>query len=297
MYLEHYGLTQKPFNLIPDTEFIYFSKVHKKAYTMLQYGLYEQTGITLITGEVGGGKTTLIRHLLKQIDRSKYTVGLINNTHDSFGDLFHWVALSLGISHNASNSVDLINKIQRFIINQYAQGKRCVLLIDEAQNLSQTALETLRLLTNVNIDKNYLLQIILVGQPELNATLKKPHLSQVTQRISAEFHLGPLTLDETYHYINHRLKIANGQSEIFSKNSVRIIHYYTGGIPRLINTLCDSALVYGFAADQKLIDRELMLEVVEDRKLSGINLHINKKANIESARNLVSEETGIDIAG
>jgi len=296
MYLEHFNLSQKPFSLMPDPEFLHLSNKHKTAYSLLEYGLFEQTGITLITGEVGSGKTTLIRHLLNQIDQSPLTIGLINNTHESLGDLSDWIALAFNIERNQKDKAAFYRDIQTFLIDQYAQGKRSVLIVDEAQNMNESALEELRLFTNINANKDHLLQIILVGQPELAAMLQQPELSQIAQRVSVEYHLDPLSWKESCEYIQHRLTVANTQSQIFSKNAMGVLYYYSGGIPRLLNTLCDSALVYAYATGKKVIDIHTALEVVKDRKIGGINHFIKNTEETETIRNILLEITGKDIA-
>lgn len=296
MYLDHFGLSQKPFSLIPDPEFLHFSKKHKTAYIMLEYGLYEQTGITLITGEVGSGKTTLLQFLLNQVDQKKLTIGLINNTHESLGNLLHWISLAFNIEHEGKDKVTLYKDIQKFLIHQYAQGKRSVLIIDEAQNMTKKSLEGLRLLTNINSNKNYLLQIILVGQPELADIIQQPNLAQIAQRISVEYHLNPLNLAETSAYIHHRLTVAESNSAIFDEDAIGAIFYYTGGIPRLINTLCDNALVYAYAADKVVIDLKIAMEVIKDRKISGLNHFSKNNEEKESTRKNILKNTGIDIS-
>lgn len=295
MYLKHFGLTQKPFSLIPDPEFLHFSKKHKTAYIMLEYGLFEQTGITLITGEVGSGKTTLLRHLLNQIDQTRLTIGLINNTHESLGDLIHWIALAFDIDHKNKDKVTLYRDIQKFLISQYSKKKRSVLIIDEAQNMNEKSLEELRLMTNINANKDHLLQIMLIGQPELADILQKPNLSQIAQRISVEYHLNPLNLQETYHYIKHRIKVANGRPALFDVDAMSTIFYYTGGIPRLINILCDSALVYAYATDSSVVSINTVLEVVKDRKISGLNHFIKIKDEIKKVKEDLLKKTGVDI--
>lgn len=296
MYLEHFGLAQKPFSLIPDPEFLHFSKKHKVAYSMLEYGLFEQTGITLVTGEVGSGKTTLIRHLLNQIDQNQLTIGLINNTHKSLGDLTNWIALAFNIDHKNKDKAAFYRNIQKFLISEYAKGKRSVLIVDEAQNMDESALEELRLFTNINANKDNLLQIMLVGQPQLCEILQKPDLAQIAQRISVEYHLNPLNWQETCEYIEHRLRVAGGNQSIFNNHAMGVIYYYAGGIPRLINTLCDSALVYAFALEKHVVDLDIAMEVVQDRKISGINRFVRFKDEIEKVRKNLLSETGRDIA-
>lgn len=271
MYLKHYGFSKKPFNLIPDPEFMHFSEKHKLAYSLLEYGIYEQTGLTVITGEIGSGKTTLIRYLLRKMNYQKIVVGLIDNTHESLGDLATWIANAFGIDYVGQDKAALYKEIKHFIIQQYAQGKRVLLIVDEAQNMSEKTLEELRLLMNINAGSDFLIQIVLVGQPELLETLKKPTLIQFAQRVSVEYHLDALSFDETFRYINHRICTADCEHEVFDHLAIEQIFKYSGGIPRLINILCDNALVYGYAQNKTIIGGDVILDFVKTRKIGVIN--------------------------
>ncbi len=296
MYLPHFDLSQKPFSLIPDPDFLHFSKKHRAAYSMLEYGIYEQTGITVVTGEVGSGKTTLIRHLLNQINHNQLSVGLISNTHESLGDLTYWIAMAFGIEHKGRDKTTLYRDIQDYFITRYASGRNVVLIVDEAQNMNAQALEELRLFTNINTQKDNLLHIMLVGQPELSTKLQQPNLFQIAQRVSVEYHLNPLNWEETCAYIRHRLATAGGAEDIFDNNALGVIFYHTGGIPRLINTLCDYALVHAYAMDKVKVDLDIAMEVVSGRKISGINRFIKLKEEVEAVRRTLRETTGRDIA-
>ncbi len=189
MYTSFFGLREKPFSLIPDSESIFFSSVHLAAYNMLEFGLLEQVGITVITGEVGAGKTTLIRHLLSRTDYEEITLGLISTPHDSYGTLLKWIINAFRIPTSSNDEGVLLQTLQDFLIEQSAIGKRTLVIVDEAQNMSKGDLESLRLLTNINADKNQLLQVILVGQPELLDKFYDPSMSQLAQRVSAEYRL------------------------------------------------------------------------------------------------------------
>lgn len=295
MYRKHFGLTEKPFSLIPDPDYLYLSKQHKAAFTMLEYGLLEMTGLTVISGDVGAGKTTLIRHLLRRINYNKITVGLINTAHESYGDLMHWVASAYKIDFEGKGRVALHRDLQDFLVKEYAEGRRVVLIVDEAQNIGKESLEELRLISNINADKDQLIQIILVGQPELLDILSRPELSQIAQRVSAEYHLEPLNLKETIEYVCHRLQVAGG-SYIFETFAIATIYYFSGGIPRLINTLCDYALVHAYAADKKKVDLEVALEVIRGKRIGGIERIKVKNADMENARLTLQKATGIDLA-
>lgn len=269
MYESFYGFKEKPFSLLPDPGFLYPCKKHYMALTMLQYGLMNQSGITVITGEVGSGKTTLIRKLLSEIDDS-ISIGLISNTHESFGDLLQWVSMAFNLDHKGKDKVALYDAFSSYVINEYANSKRTVLIIDEAQNLSPSVLEELRMLSNINADKDQVLQLILVGQPELRETLCRKDLRQFAQRVSADYHLSALQLDEAIGYIRHRLKVAGGSEELFELDACKLIWKYTGGIPRLINTVCDTALVYAYADQLKSVSRRLAAEVIIEKQKGGI---------------------------
>ena len=237
---------RKPFSLLPDPSFLYLGRPHSMAYAVLEYGVLSQAGFTVITGEVGCGKTTLIRHLLNQLD-SSVTVGLISNTGNVSGDLLRWILLAFRQDYKNKEAVELHEVFEDFLIAEYAAGRRTVLLVDEAQNLTVQTLEELRMLSNINADKDLLLQIVLVGQPELKRKLERPELHQFAQRISASYHLGTLSEAETVAYIHHRLTHAGAKQDLFTPEACSTIHAYSSGVPRIINLLCDTALVYGFA--------------------------------------------------
>ncbi|HHH44654.1 MAG TPA: DUF2075 domain-containing protein [Gammaproteobacteria bacterium] len=269
MYQSFYGFREKPFSLLPDSGFLYLSDKHRMALTLLEYGLMNQAGFTVISGGIGTGKTTLIRKLLNDIDPT-IRVGLISNTHQTFGDLLQWIALAFGLPHQGRDKVQLYQEFMEFIIQEYAQGRRTVLIVDEAQNMPAETLEELRMLSNINADKDQVLQIILVGQRELRETLQRPDLVQFAQRIGVDYHLEPLEEAETSEYIRHRCKTAGGKAELFSDQACHLIHRYSGGVPRLINLLCDTALVYGYAEQRDRVDAALVEEVAKEKQQGGL---------------------------
>jgi general secretion pathway protein A len=269
MYRDFYKLREKPFTLLPDPGFLYMSDKHRMAFTLLEYGLMNQAGFTVISGDIGAGKTTLIRHLLDNMDR-EHTVGLISNTHRSFGELLQWILLAFNLDHAGMSKVEMYQRFVDFIIDEYAHNRRTVLIVDEAQNMSAETLEELRMLSNVNADKDQALQVILVGQVELRHTLKRPDLVQFAQRISVEYHLQPLSENETVNYIHHRLRVAGGSHDIFSPTACRAVYRYSNGVPRLINLLCDTALVYGYAEQKTQIDARLVTQVAREKQQGGI---------------------------
>jgi len=269
MYETFYGLKEKPFSILPDPAFLYMTRAHTMALTMLEYSINNNSaGVCVISGEIGSGKTTLIRKLLDNMG-SEFTTGLLTNTHSDFGNLLQWVSMAFGLDYANKEPVELYENFVNFTIEQYAQGKRTVLIIDEAQNLSHKALEELRMLSNINADKNHILQLILVGQPQLRNTFNIPELEQLNQRVTASYHLNKLNQKESCAYIQHRLKTVGGHPDLISDLARKAIWYHSRGIPRVINTLCDIALVYGFAEQKKQVDIQLINHVIKDRKDNG----------------------------
>lgn len=269
MYESFYGLNTKPFSLLPDPEFLYLGKKHKVALTLLEYALMNNAGFCVITGEIGAGKTTLLRRLLGNIEEN-ITVGMITNTHQSFGELLDWVLSAFGIHQPGLSKVEMHQRLVDFLLEQYASNKTTLLIVDEAQNMPAATLEELRMLSNINSEKDLVLQVILAGQPGLKDTLRRPELMQFAQRISVDYHLDALNMPESCAYIQHRLLTAGASDDIFTPEACRLIHQYSGGVPRLINLLCDTALVYGFADQKKIIDVDLVEEMVRERMENSI---------------------------
>jgi general secretion pathway protein A len=269
MYESYYGFKERPFSLLPDPSFLYLGHKHRVALTMLQYGLMSNAGVTVVTGEIGSGKTTLLRQILNEIDQD-VTVGMITNTHPSFGEFLQWVLMAFGLEHRGMEKVERYENFVNFVIDRYAKGKRTVLVVDEAQNLSVETLEELRMLSNINADKNQVLQLIMVGQPELRTMLQLPQLKQFAQRVSVSHHLEALSAEETYQYVRHRLGVAGGNSDLFAEKACALLWFHSRGVPRVINTLCDMALVYAYASQQPRIDADVIKEVVRDRKKGGL---------------------------
>ncbi|MGA7979447.1 MAG: AAA family ATPase [Chromatiaceae bacterium] len=264
MYKTFYGFKEKPFSLLPDPGFLYLGRQHSTAYSLLEYAVLSQAGFTVITGEVGCGKTTLIRHLLNQITQG-VTVGLITNTANARNNLLKWVLLAFRQDYKNKDLVELHETFEHFLIREYGRGRRTVLIVDEAQNLPIDTLEELRLLSNINADKDQVLQLILVGQPELRLKLELPDLQQFAQRVVVNYHLSALNELETPRYIQHRPERAGAQTVLSSDAACELIHQATGGVPRLINALCDMALVYGYAERAQAIDEALVQAVIDDR--------------------------------
>jgi len=245
MYLNHYKFTTSPFAMTPDPAFLYASQQHAAALTMLEYAIESQAWFCLLTGEIGSGKTTLIRRLLRTLDKN-VTVGLISNSHRRFKSVHPWALSALGLRPSESEIADY-DALTEFLIGEYAKGRRTLLIFDEAQNLPIQTLEELRLLSNVNSEGDVVLQTILVGQPELRLKMGRPELKQFAQRVAVDFHLNALSLAECIAYVHHRLTTAGGSEAVFSPEAIECIHTHSGGVPRLINQLCDLSLVYAFA--------------------------------------------------
>ena len=269
MYEKFYGLREKPFSLLPDPSFLYPSPKHRMALVLLEYSLMNQAGFSVITGEIGTGKTTLIRQLLNQIDRD-VTVGLISNTHRSFGELLQWVLMAFNLEYAGKDKVGLYQTFIDFLIREYARNRRTVLIIDEAQNMAPETLEELRMLSNVNADKDQVLQVFLVGQAGLRDLLRRPDLEQFAQRISVDYHLEPLNAQETHDYIRHRLTVAGGDPELFDEAASESVFRNSGGVPRLINLLCDTTLVFGYAEQAQRITAELVEDVAREKRKGGL---------------------------
>lgn len=269
MYEEFYGLREKPFSIQPDPEFLFMGKRHSLAYAMLQYTIRNKSGFAVISGEIGCGKTTLVRRLLNQLG-PEMCIGLVSNTHQEIANLLEWIMMAFGQRYQGLSQVALYEAFQNFLITQYGAGKRVLLIVDEAQNLSPAALESLRMLSNINADKDQLLQMILVGQPQLKDLLRRPDLQQFSQRVSAHFFIPPLESREVVSYISYRLLVAGRSTGLFTLPACERIAEVSRGIPRSINILCDTALVYGFSGEFKEIDVDLVNEVIRDQSEFGI---------------------------
>ena len=264
LYLNFFEFSERPFTLVPDPEFLFWSGPHKRAYSILEFGTLSSAPVTLISGEIGAGKTTLIQALLRDA-QDDVTVGLISNAQGGRGELMQWILNAFSIPFEASASyVQMFQTFQDFLLAEYAAGRRVVLIIDEAQNLSLEGLEELRMLTNINSGKDVLLQLILSGQPELRDMVRGPSMRQLAQRITASFHLGPMDADTTAQYIAHRLRAAGGTGQEFAPDACRMIHEEAGGVPRLVNQLCEFALLYAWAAETRTIDANVVQQVLDD---------------------------------
>ncbi len=269
MYESYYGLQFKPFTLIPNPEFLYRGETHRLAMATLEYGILNEAGFVVLTGNPGMGKTTLLQQLLLE-RRDHFTIGLITNTHGAMDSLLPWILLAFGQNEKKLEKLEAFHAFQQFLGKEAAAHRRVLLIVDEAQNLDVALLEELRLLSNLNRDKAPVLQIILSGQPDLRQLLQRKDLAQFAQRVMVDYNLEPFKEEDSLGYIAHRLRIAGREEPLFTDQAVRMIHRLTGGIPRLINQLCDTALTYGFAEDSQFLSTKTVAEAAKDRSKGGI---------------------------
>lgn len=263
-YSDFFGLSERPFTLLPDPSFLYWAPQHQRAFAILEYGILTGAPVTLITGEIGAGKTTLLQALLGRLDETT-TVGLISNAQGGRGELLQWVLHAFGIETRPDASyVQNFHRLQDFLISEYANGRRCLLIVDEAQNLSVEGLEEVRMLTNINSNKDELIQLVLVGQPELRDIIRSPQMRQLAQRVAASFHLQAMDAATVAAYVAHRLRIAGGSGEEFSAGALAQIHEVTGGVPRLVNQICDLAMTYAWVGESAQITEDTIAAVLGD---------------------------------
>lgn len=282
MYERFYELRERPFALSPDPDYLYPSRVHREALDYLRYGLESHAGFVVITGEIGSGKTTLLQTLLRGLD-SQTTVGRIVNTMLEPRELLETIMIDFGLDPSGRSKPIMLRDLAQYLVDQRLAGRLILLVIDEAQNLSLAALEELRMLSNLETEKSKLLQIVLVGQPNLRDKLAAPELEQLRQRITVSYHLNPLDADETTKYINHRLRRASTGAPLeFPREVTDIIHSRSRGVPRIINVICDAALVFGYAEERRQIDPALMTDVLMELEATGV-LPPARSPEVESA--------------
>jgi len=263
MYLTFYGLAEKPFNATPDPRFLYMTPGHREALAQLLYGVQERKGFIVLVGKVGTGKTTLL-HALWQRLKEQSAMSFVVNSTLPFDGLLEYVLADLGITNAGESRAQRLIALNHFLIKREREGQNTVLIIDEAQNLDVATLEQIRLLSNFETPTSKLLQILLVGQPELKTRLDLPELRQLKQRVGLRCHIPPLTLEETRAYIRTRLRIAGARDlGLFADSAVDRISAYAGGIPRLINTVCDHCLLFGYTDQQRRIDRQIVNQAIE----------------------------------
>ena len=268
VYLDFYGLTDPPFDITPNPRFLFYSGRHREAYNHLMYGIRERKGFVQLTGEVGAGKTTLCRAMLEQLDNKHFATALILNPVMSPDELMKAIAIEFGLPVNGLDRLEILSVINHFLLHQYEDGKETVLIIDEAQDLTEDLLEQVRLLSNLETDDRKLLQIVLLGQPELRDRLNNHRLRQLRQRITVRYHLAPLSRQEVAQYVQHRLHVSGGNgTPSFSRMALWRIYRYSKGIPRLINALCDKSLLAGFVQQRLQIDFSMVGRAI--RELEG----------------------------
>src|SRR5215211_1366532 len=270
MYERFYELRERPFALSPDPDYLYPSRVHREALDYLRYGLESHAGFVVITGEIGSGKTTLLQTLLRGLD-TQTTVGRIVNTMLEPRELIETIMIDFVLETSGRSKPLMLRDLAQYLVDQRLAGRLVLLVIDEAQNLSLAALEELRMLSNLETEKSKLLQVVMVGQPNLRDKLQAPELEQLRQRITVSYHLSPLDPVETANYINHRLRrAALGAPLEFPREVTATIHARSRGVPRIINVICDAALVFGYAEERRQIDLPLMHEVLAELETTGV---------------------------
>jgi general secretion pathway protein A len=264
MYLEHFRLQDLPFRLSPDPSFLYLSQIHSRAKAYMESTIWFTDGFVVITGEIGSGKTTLIETFLRELEQD-VVVAQINQTQITPVEFLQAILVQFGFSPFKMRKAELLATINEFLVEQYAKGRKVLLIVDEAQNLSLKVLEELRLLSGVETTRQKVLHIILAGQPELSEKLDSPELIQLMQRVRLRFHLTALSESDTTEYIRHRLRVAGaGDRDLFEPETFFVIYRYTGGIPRLVNTLCDTAMLVAFAKDRPTVSTEELRAAIDE---------------------------------
>ncbi|WP_374482977.1 XrtA/PEP-CTERM system-associated ATPase [Zoogloea sp.] len=267
MYEAHFGLKGKPFQLNPDPSFFYGSRGHRRAMAYLEYGLHQNEGFIVITGEVGAGKTLLVRSLLEKLDPGKIVAANLVSTQIDADDILRLVAASFGIPSKNLSKSDLLLAIEAFLVSMTAQGKRALLIVDEAQNLTQRAVEELRMLSNFQLEDHALLQSFLVGQPEFRTIMQSPEMVQLRQRVIASYHLGPLDVQETQAYVEHRLNCVGWSGNpAFEPEAMKGIFEHSQGIPRRINALCDRIMLAAFLGEQRRISSDTVEQTAAEMR-------------------------------
>lgn len=264
MYRQFFGLKEKPFNVTSDPNFLFLSRVHKEAFSHLIYGIEERKGFLEITGEIGAGKTTLCRALINQLDVNTKSAFIFNSTLPEM-QLLQMILEDFGLVIERKTKAAMLRQFNSFLVKELEKDNNVILIIDEAQNLKNSVLEELRILSNLETEKEKLFQMILVGQPELREKLNSPNLKQLKQRIAVRFHITPLEKDEVGEYIYHRLRVAGSNGEIhFSEDALGVIYKYSGGIPRIINLICDKSLLSAYVMETRYIETAIIERCIQE---------------------------------
>ena len=264
MYLDHFGLEDFPFRLTPDTEYLYMSPSHTRALAYMEYAIFNREGFVVITGEIGAGKTTILKKFISGLNENIIVAKIFQTQLDEV-ELLQSILVEFGLNPFSAKKVELLNMLNQFILERYSEGKQILLIIDDAQNLNKKALEEITMLSSLETQKEKILHVILVGQPELNEKLEAPDMEQLLQRVSLRFHIRTLTEAESKEYVIHRLKVAGNKSKnLFIDEIFDTIYEFSGGVPRLINTLCDTALTCAFADDKKKIGSPEFSDVIDE---------------------------------
>ena len=293
MYEAFYKLRAKPFQLSPDPRFYFGSKGHKRAMAYLEYGLSLGEGFIVITGDVGAGKTTLVRNLFKKLESENIVAAQLVSTQLDAEDTLRMVAAAFGVEHEGISKSALLNNLERFLMAATGEGKRVLLVVDEAQNLTERAVEELRMLSNFQHGDKSLIQSFLLGQPEFRRTLQSASMQQLRQRVIASYHLGPMDADETRAYIEHRLNTVGWNKDpVFVDEAFTLIHGFTGGIPRRINTLCDRLMLFGFLEERHRFEKAAIQQVIDDLQLEVASQDIPAAEMMPSERSLPSGQNG-----
>ncbi len=265
MYLDFFELREFPFRLTPDTEFLYMSNVHARAKAYMDYSVWNREGFVVITGEIGCGKTILIKKLLSELEEENFLVAKIFQTQLDEVEFLQAVLVEFGLNPFNAKKVELIDMLNTFLVDSYREMKQLVLIVDDAHNLSLKALEEIRMLSGLETQKEKVLHVILVGQPQLNVMLDAPELEQLVQRVRLRFHVRPLVPEEMAEYIAHRLKVAGAtRTDLFTPETMPVIYKYAGGVPRLINTLCDTALTVAYADSLPTVTISVLKEAIDE---------------------------------
>ena len=300
MYIDYFGLNDYPFRITPDTDYLYMSPAHSRAKAYMDYAIFNREGFVVITGEIGSGKTTLIKKLLSELDENVIVAKLFQTQLNEI-ELLQAILVEFGINPFRANKVELLNMLNQFLIDSFLEGKQVLLIIDDAQNLSKRVLEEITMLSSVETQKEKILHVILIGQPELNHILESHDMEQLLQRVSLRYHVRSLKIDEIKEYIKYRLGVAGLNKQIFADNVYHLIQEYTGGIPRLINTLCDTALTCAYADNLKTVTLLGINDAIKElqwKKYSEThkyNVHTTKEDSLYSdhyKENKESKSTG-----